>query len=225
MRVRVMSDDMICPHGEALLGDVSEFDGWHLRSEELGVLMATDGRLSAGDPSTDLEGESTLTLLSVAVPPGRYPFRLTLARRGRETEERVAAAVLRLRPGRPRSWRSVTVGSVQGGQEVDEVVAIDSAHAFLGSVSAARASLGRNLPDIAQRQAVGDSYRWGEVDFDGLGNLFFFSSGSGDGAYPILLALDESDRTAAILFDFLLLGKPRAKGGFIERLFRPRTKV
>jgi hypothetical protein len=213
-----MLEDMIGFRGMALLGDVSEFEGWHLRSEELGALMATDGHLAAGDPSTDLESESMLTLLSVAVPPGRYPFRLTLARRGRGTDERVAAAVLRLQRGRPRWWRPVTVGSAEGGPEVDDVVAIDSAHAFLGSLSAARASVGRNLSAIARRHATGKSYSWGEVDFDDLGNLFFFSSGNGDGAYPILVASDDSDRPAAIVLDFLLLGRSRTKEGVFARL-------
>jgi hypothetical protein len=76
-----------------------------VRLVEASELVLPSGRIIACEPST-LQGRADLLPFTRRVVPGRYPVLLCLAKftYGEYSEERVAGALVRFRPGEAQSW-------------------------------------------------------------------------------------------------------------------------
>lgn len=182
--------------------------GWSLSIEQIGTMTLPDGRLSAGDPSQNLFGNGLPPMLTLQAEPGAYPLEVSFAeKRG---DRRIAAVLLNLSTSDLVSWEKVSLSDNGSSPAFGYEIAVDSAHAYLAAFTAARliASSGASLVDIATRGQRGESFDWGEVPTPNAGNLFFFSTGMGDGSYPLFLGRDGAGLPVVLIVDFLMIGKP-----------------
>jgi hypothetical protein len=154
------------------------------------------GRIVVGEYLLDAQP------LDMRVRPGVYPVHATLARYRKNRFDDVALATLVLSDRTTVRWREATVIAVDGGT------------ATITSAEAAAAL--RRLFDRDQK-------RWTDVSdemFDSLvahdsevteftvagnRNLSMFTSGLGDGGYPVFVGLDRAGRPTRVVIDFLLL--------------------
>lgn len=176
---------------------VRDADGWSATRD----VVAGRLELPSGRVVTDgFPGRHTKPLEPV-VDPGAYPVYVTLARHGRKRFESVALTTLVVSEGRPVRWRRI------GGIGVD------------GGVAAFTSPEGARLLDRKLMQ-VSDWDGYYERAFDSLTahdnqvtelpiagelNQVMFSTGGGDGGYPVLAGFDAQGRPARFVLDFFLL--------------------
>jgi hypothetical protein len=183
----------------------SSFGDVRFYRQPLGELYLPSGQIAACDPYVDPE----VTPFARAVPSGRYPVDLAVARFDGDGDERVAAARVRFGVGEPARWEVAVTG--RGGRD-DGGYGVDSARGCLASAEAL-AVLAAQRPkgdEYAERigEAMERSYRhtreWANVVLDdesGL-NLVVFSTGLGDGFYVSFWGLDGAGRPACLVTDF-----------------------
>ncbi|MGE5346860.1 MAG: hypothetical protein ACM3JH_12975 [Acidithiobacillales bacterium] len=167
-----------------------------------------DGKLSAGDPSQDLFRSDFPPVLTAGFEPGAYAVDVTFAEK--RSDRRIAAVIISFSAAEPTFWEKACLSDDDQHPSGSHEIAVDSARAYLGAFAAARsiALSGTPLVDIAARGQRGQTFEWGEVPVAGAGNLFFFSTGMGDGTYPLFLGRDVAGHPAVLILDFLLIGKP-----------------
>ena len=151
-------------------------------------------------------GEYLLTpeewALDMTLPQGRYPVHATLARYREQDFDTVALATLLVSSEPTVRWEeagvvgvdggSTTITSAEGAQALIELIERDEAEWFAFNEEEVFESLAAH-DYLATEVAVGDV------------NLAHFSSGVGDGGYPIFVGYDAADRPTRIVVDFLLL--------------------
>jgi Protein of unknown function (DUF4241) len=170
--------------------------GWKLSDEVTPAkVRLPSGRIVVGEYLLDAKP------LEARAQPGVYPVHATLARYKRKFDN-VALATLVLSRRPTVRWRYATSIAVDGGTTT--------------ITSAEGAAALRDLFDRSQR-------RWEELSdemFDSLTahdyqvtefslghglNLTMFSSGNGDGNYPVFVGFDSTGRPTRVVVDFLLL--------------------
>ena len=171
------------------------------------------GRLAlpSGRVTTDGFPGRQSPLIKYRVAPGAYPVHVTLARLGNQKFDSVALATVVVSDNRPVRWRRI------GG------IGVDGGVAAFTSMEGARA-----LDRIMSRSATSDGYyerlfdslsahdhHVTEAPIEGDLNQVVFSTGSGDGGYPLLAGLDAEGRPARFVLDFFLIhlnwpGRPPA---------------
>ena len=173
-----------------------------------GRLVATDAMLPDGDPfeHTALPGEHPVTLLTVDLPD--------------VGDHRVAAAMLRVAAGDPVRWEPATLARDDaGGLGPDEAfgIAVDSGTAAFMGPEAVEA-----LADQAAYEPYSDAVTDGlypdattmrdavvvVVDPGSGADAVAFTTGFGDGWYPVHVGLDADGRPIVFLVDFGLLDAP-----------------
>ena len=182
--------------------------GWSLSIERIGTITLPDGRLSAGDPSQDLFGTGSPSELMPHVEPGVFAVDVSFAeRRG---DRRIAAVLLEFSAKEVTSWENVFLADDGSSLRLGHEIAVDSAFAYVGAFSAARsiATSGTSLMEIATRGQRGRTFEWGEVPVGDAGNLYYFSTGMGDGSYPLLIGRDAGTIPVVLILDFLMIGRP-----------------
>jgi len=183
---------------------VSSFGDVRFYRQPLGELYLPSGRIAACDPFVDPE----VAPFARAVPSGRYPVDLAVARFD-DGDERVAAARLRFGVGEPARWEPAVTG--RGGRD-DGGYGVDSARGCLASTEALTVHAGRLAEGDEHTERIGEamarSYRhtreWANVVLDeesGL-NIIVFSTGMGDGFYDSFWGLDPAGRPACLVTDF-----------------------
>jgi hypothetical protein len=162
------------------------------------------GRLALPSGQIVLDGypNDRSPVLRLRVPPGAYPAFVTLARsqRGHAGSERVALATLAVSRRRPVRWRRI------GGVGVDGGVAAFTSREGADILGGAALS----DPDSEYFERSFDSLTAHDHTVtelpvgDGL-NQILFSTGAGDGGYPLLAGFDSEDRPVRFVADFLLM--------------------
>ena len=134
--------------------------------------------------------------LEFAVAPGRYPVHATLSRYGDEVFDNVAYATLVLSSAPTVRWQDAGSIAVDGGTAI--------------------------ITSVEGRDALAEPFDEGEADamYDSLvahdslatlfdvtpqANLALFTSGYGDGGYPVFIGFDAADRPTRVVVDFVLL--------------------
>src|SRR6202012_2975853 len=98
---------------ESALEDGCQAGGVTLTHQSVGELSLPTGQLVASDPFVCPEQAPFVQPL----PPGTYPVALSVAQI--DDDQRVAFAILRLKPGSPVRWEMLTVGE-QNTDELNE---------------------------------------------------------------------------------------------------------
>ncbi|WP_374979883.1 DUF4241 domain-containing protein [Pseudomonas solani] len=186
-----------------------EGQDYRLHTQAIGELELPTGQLVACDPLVSCDGPFTQ-----AVPKGRYPLQLAIARIG--DDERVAFARIVFAPGPATRWEMAQVkGQDPNTLAPDEFFGygVDSGTggfldaAALRSYEARRDQEGEAFDErlFAELDKTYQHTRsWYLLPTD-AGNVAFFSSGYGDGAYPSYFGYDADGRLVAVVTDFLLL--------------------
>ncbi|WCD81472.1 DUF4241 domain-containing protein [Pseudomonas sp. TUM22785] len=186
-----------------------EGQDYRLHTQAIGELELPTGQLVACDPLVSCDGPFTQ-----AVPKGRYPLQLAIARIG--DDERVAFARIVFAPGPATRWEMALVkGQDPNTLAPDEFFGygVDSGTggfmdaAALRSYEARRDQEGEAF-DKRLFAELDKTYQhtrsWYLLPTD-AGNVALFSSGYGDGAYPSYFGYDADGRLVAVVTDFLLL--------------------
>lgn len=173
----------------------------------LGPIEIASGRLAAADAI-----ESGGELLAQAVPPGRYPFQLVVARFADETE-RIAFAQVKFADQPAASWSNALFEEDQAPLGEDELSGYEVNSGF-GSVFDARA-LQAWHGDIAPEQRLRQlevvlrgnqhaGWTWARV-VTPLGSGYIVSAGTGEGFYGSYWGKDASGTIVSLVTDFDLL--------------------
>jgi hypothetical protein len=173
---------------------VPEDDGWEPTEDVLpGSLELPTGRIVV----TEYLDSKPLAL---RVRPGRYPAYATLARYEHKLES-VALATLVLAPARPVRWKRIGAVTVDGGTT-----------SFHSAESVAR--MAREFDDFDDPASLSSrafdslavhDYLVAGIPLTPKLNTVQFSSGNGDGIYPILAGYDATGHPTRIVVDFYLL--------------------
>jgi Protein of unknown function (DUF4241) len=147
-----------------------------------------------------LAGE--LEPLPFATEPGSYPVHVTLARAPGTDFDNVALASLVVSEAPTVAWKEVGMVGVDGG-----TAGFTSAE---GSEALGRRISGDAAAWSADSFAAFDSlvahdYLVTEYPIDDDTNLVLFSTGYGDGGYPVFVGLDARGRPTRFVIDFLLI--------------------
>ena len=193
-------------------------DAVSLRYVAIGDIALPSGRVIACDGIVLEPGEAGF---ATALPQGKHPVILTIARFASNGDERVACATIRfsksddaqrlkwepaLRPGEDPatleadSFFGYGVDSGTGcfvdpvGMKAIEAI-MDKDHAFFQTI----------ITEMAKNRHT--SWDWTNLVVDPASgaNLVVFSAGVGDGAYPCYFGRDAAGNVACLVTDFLLL--------------------
>jgi hypothetical protein len=180
------------PRGVRLLNRASSWDP--TRDVIAGRLALPSGRVVADGFPSGLSKP-----LDYRLAPGAYPVYVTLARHEPGDAERVALATLVVSREPPVRWRRSGGIGVDGG--VGAFTSMEGARALDRLMS--------DAPDGYYEEAwhslAAHDHQVTEVPIDGDLNQVMFSTGSGDGGYPLLAGLDANGRPARFVLDFYLL--------------------
>lgn len=176
---------------------IPEPDTYTLTANELaGKLKLPSGRIVVGAVILDDKP------LPVRVKPGAYPVHVTLGRYQSNDFEDVALATLVLSNEPTVRWRRT-----QG-------IAVDGGTASITSAEGAQKLDGLFLRDedawMQQNEVMYDSLTAHDnhvtlYALDGEANIAHFTSGVGDGVYPVFVGYDASGRPTRVVVDFYLL--------------------
>ena len=181
-----------------------------------GELALPSGVLVACDPYFARDTSP----FNVTLTPGRYPVELRVAQFEDPADQRVAAVIVRLREGQPVTFEEARADSwptdpLPPGDFYG--FPVDSATACLASpeaLEAFAAALDADpLPgeDDLLMRAMAPSYvptwSWANVELGGA-NLIAFSSGFGDGVYPLYWGRDASGDIVCAMCDLQALDPP-----------------
>jgi hypothetical protein len=162
-------------------------------------VVLPSGRVVIGEYLLDPEGLA----LEVRIPPGSYPVHATLARYPDRDFDSVALATLVVSSEAVVRWEEAGVVAVDGGST--SIVSAEGAEALFDLFERdEEAWMAFNLEAMFESLAAHD-YLATEVAVEGDINLAHFTSGVGDGGYPVLVGYDAADRPTRIVVDFLLL--------------------
>jgi hypothetical protein len=189
-----------------------------------GLLLMPTGRLIAADPGWPSPGLEPFT---VALPPGRHPVTLAVARFVDKPDHRVAACRVSVRETPVTSWEPALVPgedpSILGADE-SFMIGVDA-----GMLCFFDAAM---LPGLVELSEVWDEPRglWDELA-DVIGredsveledpktktNLIAFRSGWGDGAYPVWIGRCADGDVGCVVADTLVLTGATFLGAAADR--------
>jgi hypothetical protein len=142
------------------------------------------------------------TEFDFAVAPGAYPARATLARHRDQSFDNVAFATLVLSDAPTTSWEYHGAIAVDGGSTM--IMSVEGRDQLSGQITDDTQA----WYDFNQRvfeSAVAHDYLATEYAITPETNLAFFSSGMGDGGYPVYVGKDAQGKPTRVVIDFLLL--------------------
>ena len=181
-----------------------------------GELELPSGRLAACDPYFARDTSP----FNVTVAPGRYPVELRVARFEDSGDQRVAAAIMRLREGEPVAFEEARADSWPTdplppgdfyGFPVDSATAClaspEALEAFAEALDGDPAPGEDDLLMCATEPTYVHTWTWANLDL-GRANLIAFSSGFGDGVYPLYWGRDASGEIVCAMCDLQVLDPP-----------------
>jgi hypothetical protein len=171
--------------------------GWTPTEDVLpGRVRLPSGRIVVGEYLLEAKP------LHARAQPGAYPVHATLARYRGDKSNSVALATLVLSRRPTVRWRYATAIAVDGG-----TAAITSAEgaAALRTLFDRAQQRWQQLSDEMFDSLTAHDYQVTEFSFGRRLNLALFSSGLGDGGYPVFVGYDATGRPTRVVVDFLLL--------------------
>ncbi len=180
-----------------------------------GDLMLQTGRVAAADVFFT-GGALPFTRW---LPSGRYPVSTLHAEAPGSGDDRIAAAMIRVRPGDPLRWElAVTAGQDPAGLGPGEFVGygVDSGTGCFASAEAVEwlARAGSGAWDLYSRRVEAamfpsrnELHSVADVPIGDPNqlNVIAFASGWGDGTYPSYFGLDAAGQPLVLLTDFQIL--------------------
>ncbi|HTE66727.1 MAG TPA: DUF4241 domain-containing protein, partial [Candidatus Binatia bacterium] len=178
---------------------IHEPEGYVLTDDLLlGDVRLPSGRVAIGEYLLDTEGLS----FEMRLEPGAYPVHATLARYHDQDFDQVASATLTLSSEATVRWEERGVIAVDGGSTT--IVSREGVEAIAGEFERDE-SAWQASDDLMFESLAAHDYLATEFPIEGDLNLAHFSSGVGDGGYPVFVGYDAEDRPTRIVVDFLLL--------------------
>jgi hypothetical protein len=178
---------------------IHEPEGYVLTDDLLlGDVRLPSGRVVIGEYLLDPEGLS----FEMRVDAGSYPVHATLARYHDQDFDNVATATLVLSEEATVRWQERSVIAVDGGSTT--IVSREGMEVLADTFDRDELAWEESYDRMFDSQAAHD-YLATEVEVKGDLNLAYFSSGVGDGGYPVFVGYDAADRPTRIVVDFYLL--------------------
>jgi hypothetical protein len=213
------AQDVNLPYLAALFHDGAVLPAGDLtvtaRTQEIGNVVLPDGKIVVADAFAGADRSP----LAQTVPPGEYPVVLSLITYPDSPYEAVAAALLRLAPGEPVTWRLATIpGQDVAALGADEFFGypVDSGTALFASPAGARL-FGEKLSilgvlDVGYLKQVSQAMEanapngggWANLVLDSRSgaNVVLFQSGYGDGVYAAYWGYDGDGTLVCLATDF-----------------------
>jgi hypothetical protein len=166
------------------------------RDVEIGSVVLPNGRVV----TDDVPGGGPLRSRYITTP-GTYPVRATLARpRGKGKRfDRVALATLVVSARRPVRWRPDRGVVTDGGTASFTSPQAETALKKIGP------DRGEQWMDDAFTAMAAHDYVGADRNLPGGTDMVLFSTGFGDGMYPLFVGLDADGRPARYVLDFRVL--------------------
>ena len=158
----------------------------------VGHVGLPSGRLFVGEYLFDEEE------LDVAVAPGAYPVHATLARYKDQDFDNVAFASIVFSDEPTVRWEDAGAIAVDGGSTM--IVSVEGREVLMADLEG-----DNELHDRIFESAVAHDYLATEFDLTPELNLAYFSSGVGDGGYPVYVGFDAQGKPTRVVVDFYLL--------------------
>ncbi len=162
----------------------------------VGEVALPSGRVIVGEYLFDAEP------LDFRVAPGRYPVHATLARYGDQESDSVSFATLVLSQAPTVRWEDAGGIAVDGGTTV--ITSVEGRDLLNQAGEEGEDEWLAQLEEIYDSLTAHDSLAT-EWDLTPQANLAMFSSGIGDGGYPVFVGYDAADRPTRVVVDFYLL--------------------
>ena len=187
-----------------------------IHTRRIGALKLPTGRLVACDPIVHPTSEP----FELEIKPGEYTVQLVIAEL--RDEQRVAYAVLRLKPESARSWEVATVESEDTSllsRDERGYTVVSSLASFMDAATAdlylsylelhhdeEPSDLEKSLQTL-ERRALKRGVSFGNLTHEWLagGNILTCSSGFGEGFYQTYVGRDESGEISRVVTDFRVL--------------------
>ena len=173
-------------------------DADYTLSEELqiGEVLLPSGRVIVGEYLLDAEP------LPFTVAAGGYPAQATLARHKDDTFDTVALATLVLSDAPTVTWRSAGAVAVDGG--TTSITSVEGRDA-LNRIGEDDANASREFADRIFDSLMAHDGLATEFEITPETNLAQYSSGVGDGGYPVYIGFDAGGQPTRVVVDFLIL--------------------
>jgi hypothetical protein len=162
----------------------------------VGEVVLPSGRLYVGEYLFDEEQ------LDVTVAPGAYPVHATLARYGDQDFDNVSFASIVFSDQPTVRWENAGTIAVDGGST--SIVSVEGRDA-LQQVMNEDEDRWLELQDRIFESVAAHDYLATEFDITPELNLADFSSGIGDGGYPVYVGFDAEGKPTRVVVDFYLL--------------------
>jgi hypothetical protein len=178
---------------------IHEPEGYVLTDDLLlGEVRLPSGRVVIGEYLLDPEGLS----IEITMEAGAYPVHATLARYHDQDFDNVATATMVLSGEATVRWEEGSVIAVDGGSTT--IVSREGMEVLADTFDRDESAWEEFYDRMFDSQAAHD-FLATEFEVDGDLNLAYFSSGVGDGGYPVFVGYDAADQPTRIVVDFLLL--------------------
>ena len=184
------------PPGIALVPEPEAYD----LTEDLLLpeLLLPSGRIVVGEYLLDTEGLAVET----SVPAGRHSVHATLAGDG-DADLRVALASLVVSDEPTVRWEEIGAIAVDGGSTA--FISTEGRDALIDLFETDQAAWDRFWSeDLWDSHVAHDNLATERPVQDEL-NIAYFSSGFGDGGYPVFIGYDAQDRPTCIVADFYVV--------------------
>ena len=162
-------------------------------------VVLPSGRVVIGEYLLDPEGLA----LEIDLPPGSYPVHATLARYPDLEFDDVALATLVVSSEPTVRWEEAGVIAVDGGSTT--IVSAEGVQALSDLFDRDQDGWSAFFEEDMFESLAAHDYLATELAVAGDVNLAHFSSGVGDGGYPVFVGYDAADRPTRIVVDFFLL--------------------
>ena len=156
-----------------------------------------------------LEADEGLNV-ETSVPPGRYPVHATLGRHA-DGDVRVAYATLVVSSQQTVLWEEAGSIAVDGGSTT--FLSIEARDSLIAQFETDEASWERFWMERLFDSLIAHDYLATEMAVHGGVNLAHFSSGFGDGGYPVFIGYDAANHPTQIVVDFFLVHLDWPVGG------------
>ena len=161
-------------------------------------LVLPSGGVVIGEYLLDTDGLSVETSL----PPGRYPVHATIGQY-EDVDTRVAYATIVASDEPTVRWEEAGGIAVDGGST--SFVSTEGRDALIDLIETDELAWDRFWFEDVWDSHVAHDYLATEWTIAGELNLAHFSSGVGDGGYPVFIGYDAADRPTQIVVDFFLV--------------------
>jgi hypothetical protein len=140
--------------------------------------------------------------LAFRAEPGSYPVHVTLARQPGSAFDNVVLASLVVSDAPTVSWKEVSVVGVDGGTA--GFTSAEGSKALAASIDADPTAWSADAFEAFDSLVAHDSLVT-ESPIDDSTNLVLFTTGYGDGGYPVYVGLDAGGEPTRYVIDFLVI--------------------